>query len=198
MPAKPPEPPIALPVAKQRAIREAFRKARVSDDVAGAFLRLISGHLASVEQMDHDYQETRVAIKALLIDRRSKQHLREARKALQGALGHLEAVEPVPPLEAPRMESAVEAARRALSLLDAMQCLMARVAKRPGPVPDLYQRMGLESIAEFFRSLGLRPRTTPKGLFVTVARILLKRTTDDDFSPREIMTAIRKPSAEKR
>jgi hypothetical protein len=190
-PAKPAKPKIVFSVAKQTALRKAFKAGGVSEDVVDIFLEMMPEQLAWIDQGAGVYQASRAALKALRADKCSRRHLRDAGKALKAALQHLEAVEHVPPLEALQMQAVIEATQRAQNVLEQMQFSMAKMMKRPGPVGDLKQPLALNVIASLFQHVGLRLVTTPDGLFATAARILLKRTTDDDFSPKDLLSAIR-------
>ena len=182
--------PVPLTARKQAALSREFRTAGISGRPVEEFIGALAYLLPLAEAHATDYQTTRNDLKALRHNRHSKDHLPAARHALDAALEHLEAVDPVPVLESDQLAEAIVNVRRARRILDGMQSRMEKLARRPGPVPDKYESLALRMIAILFARFNWPLRMTPDGLFLTVARKLLKGTTEGDFSPRDVMSAI--------
>ena len=106
-------------------------------------------------------------------------------RSLDRALEHMAAIEHLPTPVARDLHAGAEAIQRIRTRLDLLSRVLARPG-RSGPVPDIYESLALHSTAQFFQGLGLRPTTTPAGLFVTVATTLL-----GEVHPRDLMKAIK-------
>ncbi len=180
-----------LTARKREDLRKAFNAAGISGQSVEGFIGSCSSRLPLADGLAADYRTTHEACKALHASTRSKRALRNARRALDVALGSLNAVDPVPAFETPYLADAIGAIRQTQTLLDDFQERVANLASRPGKVPDRYEWLALHFIADLFARSGWPLVTTPRGLFPRVARILLKRTMDDDFSPRDLLSAIK-------
>jgi hypothetical protein len=192
-PPKPPKPTIAFAEDTDTAIRDEFKRAGLPRRAAEAFLEMIPGLLASDRDIARNYGAGMAGFKRLRGNRGAKAHIRDARKALAEALVHLSETKYWPARLAEHFRADRDAIGRTLLRLDAIARSL-KADQRRQPKRDMYKDFALISIAECFAYYGLRLSTAPKGMFATVAEILL----DKNVNQRDLDRAIKKITSEKR
>ena len=122
---KPPDPPIALPIGTQAAIRREFKSAGASKDDAARFLRLYAESADTIARLAGKFETGLLDFKALRKDATSKRHLRAASRCLSEALAHVAAIEHLPAALADDVRAEDEAIKRIQTRLDVISRLLA-------------------------------------------------------------------------